>query len=110
MKRIGIPLVALGLLACANAALAQPGVQDFLVDLNRTALGAYHQGRQTQLDRTSPIVLVAFDELVLRREGVETRERSGSTSSCSGPRRRDPGTCSSSTSPTRSAATPSTRG
>jgi len=75
MKRIGIPLVALGLLAFANAALAQPGVQDFLVDLNRTALGAYHQGRQTLFDRTSPILVVAFDELVLRREGVETRER-----------------------------------
>lgn len=75
MKRIGIPLAALGLLAFAHAARAQPGVQDFLVDLNRTALGAYHQGRQALFDHTSPILVVAFDELVLRREGVETRER-----------------------------------
>ncbi len=75
MKRIAIPFVTLALLAFANAAVAQPGVQDFLVDLNRTALGAYQQGRQTLLDRTSPIVVVAFDELALRRGGVETRER-----------------------------------
>jgi hypothetical protein len=74
MKRLGIALVALAVVASANAAVAQPGVPDFLADLNRTALGAYHQGRQALVDRTSPIVVVTPDELVLRRGGVETRE------------------------------------
>jgi len=75
MKRF-VPLpVALVLLAFAGAAVAQPGVPDFLRDMNQTALGAYHQGRQTQFERTSPIIVVAGDELILRRGGADTRER-----------------------------------
>ena len=75
MRRIVSPLVTVLLWAFANGAVAQPGVPDFLADLNRAALGAYRQGRQILLDRTSPIVVVAGDELVVRRGGVETRER-----------------------------------
>lgn len=75
MKRLGIPLGALAVVALANVAVAQPGVPDFLADLNQAALGAYHEGRQALLAQTSPIILVTPDELVLRRGGVETRER-----------------------------------
>ncbi len=75
MKRFSPLLVALILSAFADAAVAQPGVPDFLVDLNQAALGAYHQGRQTLFELTSPIIVVAGDELVLRRGGAETRER-----------------------------------
>jgi hypothetical protein len=75
MKRLGIALVALAAVAPASAAVAQPGVPDFLAELNRAALGAYHEGRQALLEGTSPIIVVTPDELVLRRGGVETRER-----------------------------------
>jgi hypothetical protein len=75
MRRLGIPLGVLAVVALANAALAQPGVPDFLADLNQAALGAYHEGRQRLLARTSPIIVVSGDDLVLRRDGVETRER-----------------------------------
>jgi hypothetical protein len=75
MRRLGIPLGALAVVALANVATAQPGVPDFLADLNQAALGAYHEGRQLLLARTSPIIVVRGDELVLRRNGVESRER-----------------------------------
>ncbi len=75
MKRFSPLLVALILSAFADAAVAQPGVPDFLVDLNQAALGAYQQGRKTLFELTSPIIVVAGDELVLRRGGAETRER-----------------------------------
>ena len=47
MRRLGIPIGALAVLAFASAAVAQPGVPDFLADLNQAALGAYHEGRET---------------------------------------------------------------
>jgi hypothetical protein len=75
MRRLGIPLAALAMVALANAAIAQPGVPDFLADLNQAALGAFHEGHQLLLARTSPIIVASLDELILRRNGVEIRER-----------------------------------
>jgi hypothetical protein len=75
MRRLGAPLVALAAVALASTAAAQPGVPDFLAELNQAALGAYHAGRLGLLAQTSPIIVVTPDELVLRRGGVETRER-----------------------------------
>ena len=43
MRRLGIPLGALAVVALANTAVAQPGVPAFLADLNQAALGAYHE-------------------------------------------------------------------
>jgi hypothetical protein len=75
MRCLGILLGALAVVAFASAAIAQPGVPDFLADLDQAALGAYHESRQLLLARTSPIIVVSGDELILRRNGAETRER-----------------------------------
>ena len=49
-------------------ARAQPAA-DTLSELNHAALDAYRYGRQLHLERTSPMIVVAFDDLVLIREG-----------------------------------------
>jgi hypothetical protein len=44
-----------------------------LVELNKVSREAYAGGRQALLARTDPVIIVAFDDLVLLRGGEETR-------------------------------------
>lgn len=61
------------LLLCASSTLEAQDTTA-LDQLNATARGAYADGRAALSARTSPVIVVAFDELVLLRDGKETRE------------------------------------
>lgn len=65
-------LAALLLVFTTAQAAAQAGPE--LDALNKAARGAYADGRAALIARTSPVIVVAFDELVLLRDGKETRE------------------------------------
>lgn len=71
-KMLARGLVAALFLASA-ASLAQTG--DALTELNAAARGAYSDGRAALIARTSPVIVAAFDDLILVRDGKQTRER-----------------------------------
>lgn len=70
MRRIVVAAVLL-LLAFSTLQAQDATALD---QLNATARGAYADGRAAFIARTSPVIVVAFDELVLLRDGKETRE------------------------------------
>lgn len=70
MRRLVVAAVLL-LLASGALRAEDPAALD---QLNATARGAYADGRAAFIARTSPVIVVAFDELVLLRDGKETRE------------------------------------
>lgn len=68
----GVWIVA-ALLFAAPAFAADPAAEATLEAFNKAAREAYAAGRAQMLARTDPVVLVAFDTLILRRKGEETK-------------------------------------
>lgn len=73
MRMLAARTLAVALIAVSTSAVAQTP-QDALGQLNVTARAAYADGRAALLARTSPVIVVAFDELILLRDGKETRD------------------------------------
>ena len=72
MPRLARRLLLAALLLAPVAAGGQ--TDDALAQLNTVARAAYGDGRAALIARASPVIVVAFDELVLLRDGKETRE------------------------------------
>ncbi len=62
-----------GVLLATPVFAADPAAEAVLSDFNKAARAAYADGRAQMLARTDPVVLVAFDTLILRRNGQETK-------------------------------------
>jgi len=69
MRRAGI--FAALLLFAVPALAADPAAETALDEFNKAARAVYATGRSQMLARTDPVVLVAFDTLILRRKGEE---------------------------------------
>jgi hypothetical protein len=77
MKVLSRCAVALSLLLLGSglvALAADPAIDPSLLELNKVSREAYAKGKATLLSRTSPVIVVEFDELLLLREGKEVRE------------------------------------
>jgi len=67
-------LMGVCLLSPGGGAAAETVTAEQAVDLlNDAALAAYHRAKAVQLAHTSPVIVVAFDSLVLIRDGQERR-------------------------------------
>lgn len=73
MRAFAARALAAALILVSSPAFAQTP-QDALGQLNVSARAAYADGRAVLLARTSPVIVVAFDELILLRDGKESRE------------------------------------
>lgn len=71
IRRFVFAFLALALVGAPAA--ADPAADAALNDLNKSARAIYGAGKAKLLARTDPVVIVAFDDLVLRRGGQETR-------------------------------------
>jgi hypothetical protein len=72
MRRL-IAVLTVVLLVATPAVAADPVAEAALSDFNKAARAAYAAGRTQMLARTDPVVLVAFETLILRRNGQETK-------------------------------------
>lgn len=70
-RRLAFACLAFALLAAPVA--ADPAAEAALNDLNKAARAVYGAGKAKLLASTDPVVIVAFDTLILRRDGQETR-------------------------------------
>jgi hypothetical protein len=75
MRRFRSPFLPLALLLLAAVPAAASGQTPAgpLAELNQAALDAYRHGRQARIERASPIIVVAFDDLVFIRDGRRER-------------------------------------
>jgi hypothetical protein len=71
ISRLAFAFLAVALLETPVA--ADPSADAVLNDLNTTARAVYGAGKAKLLARTDPVVIVAFNELILRRGGQESR-------------------------------------
>jgi len=70
---------ALAIVGCIAAGAAPPARADAeadarLVEMNEAFRAAYVQNRTLRLAATNPVLVVAFDDLILLRDGKETKE------------------------------------
>ena len=70
----GAVALSLFLLGSSVAPAADPAIDPSLIELNKVSREAYAKGKLTLLARTSPVIVVEFDELLLLRDGTEVRE------------------------------------
>lgn len=66
-------LAVVALVWLSSPAAADPAADAALNDLNKAARAVYAAGKAQLLARADPVVIVAFDTLILRRGGAETR-------------------------------------
>src|SRR6185437_742602 len=69
--RVALVLVALAVAGAAPAAATQ--AEQAADDLNLALLKIYREAKTVRLAKTSPVIVAAFDELVLIRDGRERR-------------------------------------
>jgi hypothetical protein len=73
-RRVALAAVAAAALAAFSAAgIADPAIDPALAALNKASREAYAAGREALIARTSPVIVVEFDDLLLLRDGQETR-------------------------------------
>jgi hypothetical protein len=70
--RVALVLVVLAVAGTMPAAAARPAEQA-ADDLNLALLKVYREAKAVRLAKTSPVIVAAFDELVLIRDGSERR-------------------------------------
>jgi len=73
MRAFATRALTAALLLFASTASAQTP-QDALGQLNAVSRAAYSDGRAALIARTSPVIVVSFDELILLKGGKETRD------------------------------------
>ncbi len=73
MRAVAARALSAALILVSATAFGQTP-SDALDQLNVAARAAYSDGRAAQLARTGPVIVVAFDRLVLLRNGGETKE------------------------------------
>ncbi len=73
LRRWILAATAVTLLVAGPGWAADPAADATLNEFNKAARAAYAEGRARMLARTDPVVLVAFDTLILRRKGEETK-------------------------------------
>jgi hypothetical protein len=73
-RKAALATLLVSALALAHgAAAADPAIDSTLIELNNVSREAYTAGRQALLSRTRPVIIVEFDDLLLLRDGKETR-------------------------------------
>jgi hypothetical protein len=72
-RRAGLAAFLVSVVALAHGAAADPAIDPTLIELNNVSRQAYAAGRQALLSATRPVIIVEFDDLVLLRDGNETR-------------------------------------
>jgi hypothetical protein len=70
---LAVAVATATLVSFSGISFADPAIDPALAALNKVSREAYAAGRDALLSRTSPVIVVEFDDLLLLRDGKETR-------------------------------------